>query len=120
MHDLRGVSERKTGGQPAAEVLRVELEFLERLLRLRGPRFAVVVRDDDCVVGKFRLPCIDALALLRRGGHVHTEDSRLFENLPQDWRGHLPVVIVLSVHDEDFDFIPGNTGDGKCEKDQEE
>ena len=95
-------------------------EFLECLLRRRGPRLAVVVRDDDGVVGKFRLPRFDPLPFLGRGGHVHDEDARLLKDLLHHRRGHLPLVIVLAVHDEDFDFVRSGGGDCECERGEEE
>ena len=82
--------------------------FVEVLLFSFGPHFTVVVGEDGVVIGELGLPVLPCLGLGASGwggGDGHREDAVFFKGFLEDGGGLLPLVVVLSVEDEDGDFI---------------
>jgi hypothetical protein len=83
--------------------------LFKRLVDLFWPGLAVVVREDDLVLGEVRAELVPRLLgglVVGAGEDVDREPAALFEAVLDDRRGGLPIVVVLAVDDEDGD-LPG-------------
>lgn len=93
----------------------------EILLHVLWPGSAVVVGDDDLVVGELGIPAGEILAR-GRGRDVDRKEAGFFEGPLEDRRGGLPVVVVLAIDDQGFELFGGwsSAGSEKCQRGDDE
>ena len=102
---LGPIGKAVVGGVHGDETAAARDEGFEIFFRAGGPTLAVVVADDDVVVGELRFELADALAGRWRGGDVDLKPATRFECFFQKRRGGFPIVVVLAVDDEGAEFF---------------
>jgi hypothetical protein len=97
---LGPVGEAVISGVDGDETAAARDEGFEVFFRAGRPAFAVVVADDDVVVGEVGFELARDVAGGGRGGDVDFESAAGFERFLQERRCGFPVVVVLAVDDQ--------------------